>query len=759
MRLTLRTLLGYLDDILEPQQTREMGERISESAFASELVARIKEVMRKRRILAPELTGPGSDPDPNVVAEYLDNTLPADRLEDLERLCLDSDMHLAEVAASHQILTLVLGEQVEIPQTMRERMYALGSNVVAEPGSRTRNEAAAVGAAVSSAQALEAAPADPGEQPEVPSYLKSESGWKKLVPVAALCLIGLLWLGLIVTDPSQSWRVPGTGGASAARSDTGAAAGARAENDTGAAVVDPTGSTDAATSGRQAAVAGRGTPANAEPPLKPADVIGSTTTTTTTASTGGPEPPPEPRAAGIDPPPPPDDPAVAGSATAVGPGETVEPVEPAGPAVAMIRPGTGETGTGAPSPIEQEPTPLEPSPLSTASPSLLYNSAEGVLLQRSTAGEWLVLPRRSLLRTGDELANPEPFTSDLSLGDQSVTISLLGGTRMQLTAVAPPTLAGLKLSEGRIVLRASPVADLTEPVAIQIELVGGTMQIALLEPGTECSIEVTRRLPTGLSTEPQAPAVDGRLVVTAGQVRVTDEARSERTIAAQAGLQPVVLGRLSGEPRPLVTRPDWLSPLSGGALTIAMTTARNFEETFVVDQPVSSTVPALVAHKHPRISELAAQALAVTGNYRDLVRGLSAPHDETREAAIIGLASALRDEPHQITVIEDEVARRFRAEEAQKVMRLLWGYSDADARDPATSQQLVDDLASDEVAIRSLAFFHIRRLTGGHITFRYHPDAPASQRSSAQKLWQGHLYKNGNALQAAEPAAAAADVE
>ena len=75
MRLTLRTLLAYLDDILDPAQTKEIGARISENSVASSLVARIREVTRRRRIASPELSGPGSSPDPNVVAEYLDNTL------------------------------------------------------------------------------------------------------------------------------------------------------------------------------------------------------------------------------------------------------------------------------------------------------------------------------------------------------------------------------------------------------------------------------------------------------------------------------------------------------------------------------------------------------------------------------------------------------------------------------------------------------------------------------------------------------------
>src|SRR5262245_15526735 len=126
MRLTLRTLLAYLDDILEPSQAREIGARISENGVASALVARIRDVTRRRRIGSPELSGPGSAPDPNVIGEYLDNTLSPDAVADVERVCLESDTHLAEVAACHQVLTIVLGEPVTIRPELRDRMYLLG---------------------------------------------------------------------------------------------------------------------------------------------------------------------------------------------------------------------------------------------------------------------------------------------------------------------------------------------------------------------------------------------------------------------------------------------------------------------------------------------------------------------------------------------------------------------------------------------------------------------------------------------------------
>jgi hypothetical protein len=125
MRLTLRTLLAYLDDTLEPSDIKQIGQKVAESDAAQELIERIKQVTRRRRLTTPPDTGDRQPFDPNTVAAYLDNELPSEQVAELEKLCLESDVHLAEVAACHQILTLVLGEPALVPPTAKERMYGL----------------------------------------------------------------------------------------------------------------------------------------------------------------------------------------------------------------------------------------------------------------------------------------------------------------------------------------------------------------------------------------------------------------------------------------------------------------------------------------------------------------------------------------------------------------------------------------------------------------------------------------------------------
>ena len=125
MRLTLRTLLAYLDDTLDPTQAKIIGQKVAESDQARELMEHIKQVTRRRRITTPPANGHGGKIDPNTIAEYLDSAVSAEQASEVEQICLASDVHLAEVAADHQILALVLGEPALVPPTAKTRMYGL----------------------------------------------------------------------------------------------------------------------------------------------------------------------------------------------------------------------------------------------------------------------------------------------------------------------------------------------------------------------------------------------------------------------------------------------------------------------------------------------------------------------------------------------------------------------------------------------------------------------------------------------------------
>src|ERR1700739_741024 len=105
LRLTLRTLLAWLDDTLSPSEVREIGRQVGESPVGKELVERIQRVTRQRRLTVPRSSG-REPTDPTLVAAYLDSELDPESVGEFEKKCLTSDVHLAEVASVHQILSL-----------------------------------------------------------------------------------------------------------------------------------------------------------------------------------------------------------------------------------------------------------------------------------------------------------------------------------------------------------------------------------------------------------------------------------------------------------------------------------------------------------------------------------------------------------------------------------------------------------------------------------------------------------------------------
>jgi hypothetical protein len=196
-------LLAYLDDTLEPSEIKRIGQKVAESETAQELIARIKSVTRRRRLTTPPLTGSADKFDPNTVAEYLDNVLPAEKVEEIEKICLESDVHLAEIGACHQILTLVLGEPALVPPSAKRRMYALAGPGKPSGIRKTRKAAVAASEATESGE-------DDALLLGLPA-LRRGSGLLWLLPVAGCLLlallVGVIWMAVFRdTDYAQRRR-------------------------------------------------------------------------------------------------------------------------------------------------------------------------------------------------------------------------------------------------------------------------------------------------------------------------------------------------------------------------------------------------------------------------------------------------------------------------------------------------------------------------------------------------------------------------
>ncbi len=680
MRLTLRALLAYLDDVLEPKTLRELGARISESSQASATIARIREVVRRRRIAAPELTGSGSAPDPNLVAEYLDNTLDPHAAPALETMYLESDMHLAEVASSHQILSAVLGEPIEVPVTTRERMYALV--MAAPPVAPSPGPVSPLGTeGVAGPAPVLVSTAAPAPRPIAPDYLKS-SGWRSLAIGLLVLVLGGGWIGWVLKE----------------------------QGFLGNAVVDDTvASTEIA----------------AEQP-------GELTLEPEVA-------PPQPSSAL-----PPEQPAIDSALAVVTPAkpEVMLPdPQPVLPTPEPALPNVAAPSVFGLTPQPELSVPAE-APERATFPAVLYGTATGVLLTRSPEdGQWIVMPRRTLLHEGDEIACPEPFEAHLQVAGQELLLTLHGGTRVQLASGTGEQRIILNVDRGRITL-SRPSGSAPEPFVMGLNIRGQAARLSL-GAESECGVEVGLRVPHGRKADLGLGFPEGGLVVRTGSVGL-----------AWRGSPEVVMGT-SGDsaawpipPEPLVavsrSLPPWLNA-DGPVVTAAIRRMNDkFEQEFTLDQPVSVSMPALVSNEVSRISELATYTLGLVDDTPSVVRALQSKSEETRLAAIHTLRGWLPTAPENAGLLEHEVSRYFPDEDVATVTELLWGYSEADARDPAISRTLVDHLGHRDVAIREIAIFQIKRLTGRDRD--YHANVSESMRNPAWMRWKDHLDDNNGSL-------------
>lgn len=211
MRLTLRTLLGWVDGALPAEEHSAIGEMVAGSRMATRLAEQIREGVACGSTDVPLTGGPAIAEDANRVAEYLDNTLLSEHLRAFERLCIESRPHLEEVATCHGILAEIsrTPKLARMPRDQRsvlrqriqrslstaavassaacaDRSEEVSQETVAveEPAAASHGHADARAAADALVQAMLSKPSRPLKPFRSKEPVRSDSGWQD--PVASL---------------------------------------------------------------------------------------------------------------------------------------------------------------------------------------------------------------------------------------------------------------------------------------------------------------------------------------------------------------------------------------------------------------------------------------------------------------------------------------------------------------------------------------------------------------------------------------------
>ena len=729
-------------------------------ATAESLIKRIHRAVARPEIPAPKVDGRGLADDANTVAEYLDNSLPADRLADFEKICLESDLHLAEVAACHELLAQVARDPAVVKPldaASHDRLLQLFHHRAAvEAAAAERDEARENAVAVRTA--VEQARHTP--RPDTisrGSRVPERRPWLAWASAAVALLVLLLAGGVLI------WKVTSDGRRVAAKRAAEPAAVAEAEPQPPAEDAAPPLAADDAQADAADAIrpdndtdteAPAAAMAKAEQPPSPdatvaldkpaaalpinsdtTDPFSSATDPLAATAAAAPAPPmTAEESAPVDSLPPAQQPRVPqGDALAIA----------AGPAAAMPRP---------------EPPAAPPTPAAAdAADSVGVVAPGGVLLHRVLrAGRqtWVYFPAGEPLTKREELVVPPGGDAEIDL--DGIGVKLLRGTQATLS-IDPDGTPRITVVIGRIIARAMTAdkqlgitagrlhgvvnAGLTEPVAAAVELERRPGDDPAVDPARMVATIMSttgglswRQLPMASPTDPAAGSLLGGIaeegLLEARSALVWDSLRPERAVTDRRSS----LG-WAGGPEPI----DPLARRAADSLAAALQQSR----------PLFDSLHDMAIGHRAENRALAAATLALIGEYDELVILLSADRPGERleasqwlalEAATVPLALARG--ANSGAKLAATLLDRGPPGKGEMLYAMARGFSDAELAAGADAV-LVEALDDADLVMRRYAAKNLFEIVqpAAADRIRYRPDGLEEMRRQGAAWWRTQLEK------------------
>ncbi len=608
MRLTLRTLLAYLDQTLDRKDAETLQKKIDGNPVATELTNRIAAAIADPNLGAASPDAVSPIHNANVISEYLDNTLSHQQIAEIERVCLESATSLAEAAACHQIIAAALHQPAVVGDSLRQRLKSLpGSEAVRQStagnaeasaapsqpdaaASDSQPPVATTAAATPAAAAAAGAPAmaslGPGDSGVTRSPLagnvaqplelgqreeaelvagttrralaEPDGGGGGLAGRLAPWIIALAIAGLILLAVSKVFDAP---------------------RGTPVAVVPP--SVDGSTAELPTAEPTQARPSKATPPGPPVEAIVTADLETPVKPPADPPTPPaaiqkEPAPIAMDPPssqPTSPPPAVQTSnAEAMASAETEPPVGLVEPMI-EAKPETAPEPTD-PLAATQPPVispPVTPPPAESSGPEVaVLETPETLLLARTVGaadrpGQWSHRQQNETVRVGESLVVSSKF--DATLQADVAEVRLVGPTTASFVDDSP---LAIRLRGGRLVIRLDraggfgPEAE-GEPAIV---ILTDSHRVRLMPAAGPASVavEFTHLRPPGL--DPTVPENRQELIrITAVDAVQIAMANGEGPFEPPVTLQPLdQWERRESEPvqtRRLTETPAWIEQPAG----------------------------------------------------------------------------------------------------------------------------------------------------------------------------------------------------
>lgn len=377
----------------------------------------------------------------------------------------------------------------------------------------------------------------------------------------------------------------------------------------------------------------------------------------------------------------------------------------------------------------------------------------GTLLRRDLGGKnWHVVPKDGAIPDGELLVGiPGAYVNS---PNHAVQVALLADLdhnspypiREAAVQLSPPagTDMAFSLERGRIDIRNQKSSG---PATIRVTVRKASWEIVLEEPGTRLAMELFGRWPRGVPfhknpgpmDEPTANLV---FLVLKGNITVK---HGGFEFAMQAPPGPALLewDSLSGQddsPQRLEKLPPWADATDEQSVQAKV--KRLMLERFrkaMVAKSLDTALADFMNSINPLDRILAVNVMAALDKIPELGKAMrESKHLDVNEAGILAMRAWIGREPGQDQKLYNaliEVAN-YKPVHAETVLQLLHSYSDTELALPETYQTLIDYLNHEQLAIRSLAHWHLVRLVPSGLLNLYNPNASAESRAAAVEKWR-----------------------
>ena len=718
MRLTLRTLLAYLDGVLPSSESDALKAKIEDSPFAKGLVGRIQDVTKRAKLSAPKLNGVGLDGDPNSVAEYFDGHLPPEQIGEFERICLESDSHLAEAVSVHQILTFVnSGQGVAVADSLRKRILDLPKeqrvgSIPSDNGHKERSgheehaarqpEKTREAEKENDQREIAAILSKPADQPAP----KRQTLW---IAIAAMLLCAL----------GASMFVPGIRDAistalSSKSSGPAPMAGSRDDDD---APSEPNKSANPIDGAASRSTDG-GTSSTEEEPSD-SSIASSENEEGTVDKAVSSE---ASKSVGDEPPPPTNN------------EEADDDGEPITEAPMLSEDSSPKLD------IEQVPDLVGASkkriPIDdNRSDGMeivgrMQSDAEVVAIIKGEVKDLQRLPARATIRPGDSIFVPPIFrpTIGLSLGAQ---LNLVGPATFRIDAPSEGEEARVRIEYGKFI-----VSNLRgRPNKMRLLLGDREGELEFLDNESEAAIEITPYLPPGADPESSDPIKVVSIYAASGSVGWREMGAESREVSESYALT-MVTGAETTLDGPFL-KPDWIDLEK--VVTLDRDASKLVERLLPLDKPLAIPLSELVTHRRIDFRSFAARTFTHLDQSQATLTNLGDPDqravlnsqlDSLRFQLALGGAHASSIKKQAEMILGDRGIR---------VYRMLWGYDEKQLKD-GRAAELVQGLDDTSLEVRLLSIENLRRITGS--SQKYVAWATNERNRSHVQTWK-RLLKDG----------------